>query len=96
MDRLLKIVKVKSHAGCQLNEMANELEGQGCASDEETVLQGQQKYGSLILHVRTSMRNLLDDENMGHLLPRDGAPKKELLKSFTAIKQRQTSQHHIC
>ena len=49
--------------------MADELANQGCASEEEPVLPGQQKYGSLLLRVRTSMRNQLDDEKMGHRLP---------------------------
>ena len=31
------------------------------------------------------MRTLIDDENTGHLLPRDGAPNKSLLKSITAV-----------
>ena len=31
------------------------------------------------------MRNLIDDENMGHRLPRDGAPNKALLKSVIAV-----------
>ena len=48
-NALLKLVKVKSHAGCQLNEMADELADQGYASEEEPVLPGQQKYGSLII-----------------------------------------------
>ena len=77
---LLKLVKVKSHAGCQLNEMADALAepraDQGCASDEELVLPWQQKYGFLLLRVRTSKRNLLNDENMRHRLPRDGAQNK--------------------
>ena len=69
----------------QLNEMADELADQGCASDKEPVLLGPQKNGSLLFRVRTSMRNLLEDENMGHPLPRDEAPNKALLKSVTAI-----------
>ena len=88
----MKLVKVKSHAGCQLNERADELADQGRASDEEPVLPGPQKYGSLLLRVRTSMRNLLvlEDENMGHRLPRDGAPNEALLterpiKYFIAV-----------
>ena len=43
---LLKLVKVKSHAGCKLNEMADELADHCCASDKEPVLPGLQKYGS--------------------------------------------------
>ena len=86
--------KVKSHAGCQLNEMADELADKGCTFDEETVFPGPQKYGSLL-----SMRTLIDDENTGHLLPRDGAPNKSLLKSITAVntmRAAKTSQHYFC
>ena len=36
----LKLVKVISHAGCQLNEMADERAFQGCASDDEPVFPG--------------------------------------------------------
>ena len=91
-NALLKLVKVKSHAGRQRNEMADELADQGCASDEEPVLPGQQKYGSLLLRVSTSMRNLREDENMGHRLPRDGAPNKALLKSVIAINKMQAAK----
>ena len=81
----LRPVKVKSHTGCQLNEMADDLADHGCASDEEPVFPGPQKYGSLLLRVRRSMRTLLDNENIGHRLQRDGAPNKALLKSVTAL-----------
>ena len=81
----LKLVNMKSHASCQLNEMADELADQGCASDEEPVLPGPQKYGSLLLSVRTSMHNLLEDEDMGHRLPRDETPNKAPWKSVTTV-----------
>ena len=73
----LKLVKVKSHDGCQLNEMADELADKSCTSDEDPVFPGQQKYGSLLLRVRASMRTLIDDGNTGHRLPWDGAPNKK-------------------
>ena len=38
------------------------------------------------------MRNLLEDENMGHRLPRDGAPNKSLLKSVTAVNTMRAAQ----
>ena len=38
------------------------------------------------------MRNLLEDENMGHRLPRDGAPNKALLKSVTAVNTMRAAQ----
>ena len=68
-----------------LMKWADELADQGCASNEEPVLAGLQKYGSLLLSVRTSMCYLLEGENMDHQLPRDRAPNKALLKSVTAV-----------
>ena len=47
---------------------------------------------SLLLRVRTSMHNLLEDENMGHRLPRDGAPNKALLESVTAVNTMRAAQ----
>jgi ribonuclease HI len=41
----LTLVKVKSHSGCQLNEMADELADIGCASEDEPICPGPQKYG---------------------------------------------------
>ena len=91
----LKLVKVdlKSHTGCHVNKMADQLADKGCASDEELVSSGQQKYGFLrLLRVRASIENLINDENAGHWLPRDGMPNKLLLKSICS----QPLQHHLC
>ena len=79
------LVKVKSHSGCQLNEMADELADLGCASEEEPICPGPQKYGSLLLRVRSSTRQQIESEETGHLLPRDGAPNKALLKGIVAV-----------
>ena len=75
MFERLKLAEVKSHAGCQLNEMADELADKGCTSHKKPVFPGQQKYDSLLLRVRASMRtsSLIDDDNTGHLLLRNGA-----------------------
>ena len=81
----LTLVKVKSHTGCQLNEMADELADAGCASADDPICPGPQKYGSLLLRVRASLRNQIAEEKTGHLLPRDGAPNKALLKSTVAV-----------
>ena len=81
----LTLVKVKSHSGCQLNEMADELADMGCASEEEPVCPGPQKYGSLLLRIRPSVREQIDGENTGHSLPRDEAPNKALLKAMVAV-----------
>ena len=48
------------------------------------------------IRVRESMRTLLDDldENIGHLLQRDGAPNKSLLKSITAVNTMRAAKLH--
>ena len=38
------------------------------------------------------MRNLLENENMGHRLPINGAPNKALLKSVTAVNTMRAAQ----
>ena len=81
----LTLVKVKSHSGCQLNEMADELADMGCASEEEPVCPGPQKYGSLLLRIQPSVREQINGENTGHSLPRDGAPNKALLRAVVAV-----------
>jgi hypothetical protein len=68
----LKLVKVKSHSGCQLNEMADELADIGRASKDEPICPGPQKYGSLLLRIQPSVREQIDGEKTGHHLPRDG------------------------
>ena len=55
---LLKLVKVKSHAGCQLNEMADEQAEMGCAFADEPAFPRQKNYGSLLLPVLASTRTL--------------------------------------
>ena len=53
-----------------------------------------ERMGTNFVRVRTSMRNLLDGDNMGHLSPRDGAPNKALLKSVTAVDTMQAAELH--
>jgi hypothetical protein len=56
MDPTTTLVKVKSHCGCQLNEMADELADMGCASDQAPICPGLQNavpcfFVSGLLHV---------------------------------------------
>jgi ribonuclease HI len=81
----LTMVKVKSHSGCQLIEMADELADIGCASENEPICPGPQIYGSLRLRIQPSVREQIDCDKKGHPLPRDGAPNKALLKGVVAV-----------
>jgi hypothetical protein len=80
MDPALSLVKVTSHLGCQLNEMANELADIGYASEDESICPG-----SLLLRTQPSVRDQTDGEKTGHPLPRDGAFNKALLRAVIAI-----------
>ena len=40
------------------------------------------------------MQTLINDENTGHLLPRDIAPNKSLLKSITAVNTMHAAELH--
>ena len=79
------MVKVKSHSGCQLIEMADELADIGCASEDEPICPGPQIYGSLRLRIQPSVREQIDCDKKEHPLPRDGAPNKALLKGVVAV-----------
>ena len=78
------LVKVKSHAGCLLNERADALADLGAASDEEQIFPGPSKYGTLCLRSRASWRDRVRSERLHHILPRDSAPNKRILKQVTA------------
>ena len=78
------LVKIKSHAGCLLNERADALADLGAASDEEQIFPGPSKYGTLWLRSRVSWRDRVRSEQLPHILPRDSAPNKSILKQVTA------------
>ena len=62
----LTLVKVKSHSGCQLNEMADDRDNAGCTSDAEPIYPWQQKYGSLLLSIRPLHWNQIAGEKTCH------------------------------
>ena len=79
------LVKVKSHTGCLLNERADVLADLGAASDDEQIFPGPSKYGTLWLRSRVSWRDRVRSEQLPHILPRDSAPNKSILKQVTAV-----------
>jgi hypothetical protein len=81
-------IEVKSHSGCQLNEMADELADLGCASEEEPICPGPQINGSLLLRIRPSKRQQIESEGTGHRLPRDGACQSNYFAVVSKLWQR--------
>ena len=88
------LVKVKSHTGCLLNELADEQAELGRMAEGPEICQGPQKYGSFWLRVRPEARELA--AKSGKMLPRDSAPNHSLLEkvavsnTLRAAKKRST------
>ena len=74
----LRLMKVKSHTGCLLNERADECAERGCSTELPEICPGPRKYGSVWLGVRPHVRASLAQQ--GKTLPRDSAPNHALLK----------------
>ena len=79
------LVKVKSHAGCLLNERADELAERGLSSQDEQLSPGPSKYGTLWLRIRSSWRRRVQSEQIHHVVPRDNAPNKSIIKHVAEI-----------
>ena len=90
----VRLVKVKSHTGCLLNERADELAELGRQAENPEICPGPQKYGSFWLRIRPVVRECA--EKLSKPLPRDSAPNRSLLtavvafNTFRAIKKRST------
>ena len=79
------LMKIKSHAGCLLNERADELADQGLKSPVEKLFPGPSKYGTLWLRIRDSWRHRVKSEQLHHIIPRDSAPNRSILNKVTEI-----------
>jgi hypothetical protein len=81
----LVLVKVKSHAGCYHNEIAD-----GCA-DAECVLagpplfSGPKKNGTLHLRLQPSLHTPVEKDHLCATLPRDGAPNVSILRQVVSV-----------
>ena len=84
----VKLVKVKSHTGCLMNERADELAERGYGEDVQEVCSAPQKYGSFWLKVQPHVRALA--EQCQKPLPRDSAPNRSLLKRVAGANRRRT------
>ena len=77
------LIKVKSHAGCFLNEMADERAEKGRLSDAASIFPGPNKYGSLQLRIKSSFRAQVAEDKLP--LPRDEVPNKQILRRVISM-----------
>ena len=82
----VRLVKVKSHTGCLLNERADEWAERGFLAEPPEICPGPRKYGSVWLGVRPHVRATA--AQLGKSLPRDSAPNHHLLQRTVRVNTR--------
>jgi len=88
----LVLFKIKSHAGCYHNELADEQAAAGATLDGQPYFVGPQKYGTLQLRIKPAVRNLISSELEQASLPQDIAPNKSILKKVFQVNMRRAVQ----
>jgi hypothetical protein len=83
------LLKVKSHAGCWLNELADAKAAAGRLLTHDPLHPGPGKYGSLLLRVQPALRTKLTEER--YPLPRDAAPNKKLIRAMVAVNMKRAA-----
>ena len=68
-----------------LNELADERADRGHAVEDPPLCPGPQKYGSLWLRIRQSLRTSVEAEGIATSLPRNSAPDKMILRHVAAL-----------
>jgi len=79
----ITLVKIKSHSGCLMNELADELADKGKTADQPELCPGPQKYGSFWLRIKQTVRTQAAE--CKKQLPRDSAPNKSILKQVAKV-----------
>ncbi len=79
------LMKIKMHADCLLNERADALAERGVTSEDEQICPGPSKFGTIWFRIRESWRTRVRTEQLHHILQRDTAPNKSILKQVTAV-----------
>ena len=69
-------IKLKSHAGCFLSEMADERAEKAHRSHAVPIFPGPNKYGLLQLCIKASFRVQVAEDKLNAPLPRNEAPNK--------------------
>ena len=88
------LIKVKSHDGCFLNEMADKRVEKGHlqVSDAAPIFPGPNKYGSLQLHMKASFRAQVLEDKLP--LPSDEALNKQILRQAISMNLLQALKLH--
>ena len=74
----VRLVKVKSHTGCLLNERSDEQVEIGYSAEDPEAFPGPQKFASLSIRARSQVRDSARQCNIS--IPRDSAPNHKVLK----------------
>ncbi len=74
----VRLVKIKSHTGCLLNEHSDEQVEIGYSADDPKAFPGPQKFASLSIRTRSQVRNSARECKIS--IPRDSAPNHKILK----------------
>jgi ribonuclease HI len=85
----VRLMKVKSHTGCLLNERADEQAELGYDDTAQEICPAPQKFGSLALRTRQHVRELVQGCNKA--LPRDSAPNQNIIKSVVGANTRRAA-----
>ena len=74
----VRLVKIKSHTGCLLNERSDEQVEIGYSAKDPEAFPGPQKFASLSIRARSQVRNSARECKIS--IPRDSAPNHKVLK----------------
>ena len=66
---VIVLKKINGHAGCFLNELADESADRGYAVEDPPLCPGPQKYGSLWLRIRQSLHASVEAKGITTSLP---------------------------
>jgi hypothetical protein len=77
----ITLMKIKSHAGCLMNERADEQAEDGRTADHPELCPGPRKLGSFWLRVRETVREQAVACNKQ--LPRNSAPNRSILQTVS-------------
>jgi len=78
----VRLVKIKSHTGCLLNERSDEQVDIGYSTEDPEAFPGPQKFASLSIRARSQVRTSARECKIS--IPRDSAPNHKVLKGVVS------------
>jgi hypothetical protein len=78
----VRLVKIKSHTGCLLNERSDEQVEIGYSTEDPEAFSGPQKFASLSIRARSQVRTSARECKIS--IPRDSAPNHKVLKGVVS------------